>query len=297
VDFGLAEMSAQAATPAGMEIGRTTDKDEDVAIDRTLDYAGLEKATGVAKGDIRSDIYFLGHVLFEMMTGEPLMPVTRDKNQKMNPRRYQDVEATLAKRGPDLGLPPEAQRLIQKAVAFEPHLRFQTPAAFLEAVKGCRAELSGAIEVDRTAPGPLTIFCLEQHPKLQDAFRDRFKQVGLRVLMSTDAGQPLKRYKTAPYHALLIDAGTAGKAGVEAFEQVLKEADATGLDLCGMLILNEDQGGWADAAVGRPGAEVFVRPVGLKQLVAHMREQMPQLAEGVPAGPASSGPVSGSLQT
>ncbi len=278
VDFGLAEMSAQSDI-GGIQVGRNAEKDEDVAIDRTLDYAGLEKATGVTKGDIRSDIYFLGHVLYEMMAGEPLMAVTRDKNVKMQPRRYMECEAALAKRGPEVGLPPEAQRLIAKAVAFEPHLRYQSPAAFLEAIKTCRAEMSGATEVDRAAPGVLTIYCVEQHPKLQDAFRDRFKQIGFRVLMSGDATNALRRYQTAPYHALLIDAGTAGRDGVDTFEKVLREAEATGLDLCGMLLLNEDQAVWADAAVGHAGAEVFVRPVGLKQLVQHMREQMPGLSE------------------
>lgn len=293
VDFGLAEMSAQQDA-GGIMVGRNADKDEDVAIDRTLDYAGLEKATGVTKGDIRSDIYFLGHVLYEMIAGEPLMLLTRDKNVKMQPRRYQEVEATLAKRGPEVGLPPEVQRLIGKACAFEPHLRYQSPAAFLEAIKSCRAELTGATEVDRTAPGPMTIYCVEQHPKLQDAFRDRFKQIGFRVLMSADTTQALKRYQTAPYHALLIDAGTAGADGVKAFEKVLREAEVTGLDLCGMLILNEDQAQWADAAVGHPGSDVFVRPVGLKQLVGFMREQMPNIAEGA-AG--ASGPASGAIGT
>jgi len=65
VDFGLAEMSA-AQDAAGIQVGRSSDKDEDIAIDRTLDYAGLEKATQATKGDVRSDIYFLGHVLFEV---------------------------------------------------------------------------------------------------------------------------------------------------------------------------------------------------------------------------------------
>src|SRR5262249_6007185 len=46
-DFGL------AAVFAG--IGR-----EEEQVDRTVDYAGLERATGVKHGDIRSDIYFLG---------------------------------------------------------------------------------------------------------------------------------------------------------------------------------------------------------------------------------------------
>ena len=56
VDFGLAEIAAP-------EQG----EDHDVAVDRTVDYAGLEKATAVKHGDIRSDIYFLGCVFYEML--------------------------------------------------------------------------------------------------------------------------------------------------------------------------------------------------------------------------------------
>src|SRR5262249_30121861 len=52
VDFGLAGIYSVG----GKEI---TDK-----VDRTVDYAGLEKAAGVKTGDVRSDIYFLGCVLF-----------------------------------------------------------------------------------------------------------------------------------------------------------------------------------------------------------------------------------------
>src|SRR3712207_7529626 len=38
-------------------------------VERTVDYAGLERATGVKTGDVRSDIYFLGCVLYEILSG------------------------------------------------------------------------------------------------------------------------------------------------------------------------------------------------------------------------------------
>ena len=83
---------------------------DDVAVDRTVDYAGLEKATNQKAGDVRSDIYFLGTVLFECVTGEPIMPVTKDRQARMMARRYQEVEATLQKTGPALGVSPPLMR-------------------------------------------------------------------------------------------------------------------------------------------------------------------------------------------
>jgi len=276
VDFGLAEMS-HSSTPGHMEIGRVTDKDDDVAIDRTIDYAGLEKATNITRGDIRSDIYFLGHVLYEMVAGEPLMAVTRDRHVKMNKRRYEEVETTLSKRAPELGLPPEVQRLIGKSVAFEPHMRFQTPTQFLEAIKAARSELAGETEVIRRPTGQLSIYIVEGNQKLQDVFRDRFKQLGFRVLMSSEPSQALKRYQTAPFHALLIDAGTAGRDGFDAFKKVAMEADGMRLDLASILMLNEEQAQWANEIGPIPGAKALVRPVGMKQLTAAYREALPEM--------------------
>jgi serine/threonine protein kinase len=278
VDFGLAEMTTVVAT-GQMEVGRTMDKDEDVAVDRTLDYAGLEKATNVPKGDVRSDIYFLGHVLYEMITGEPLMPVTRDKNVKMQPRRYSEVETTLAKRGPMVELHPAAQRLIGKAVAFEPHQRYQTPAAFLEAIKATRAEITGQSDPDaaRRASGPLAIFVVEDNQKLQDVFRERFKQMGFRVLISRDAEQAHRRYLQAPYHALLVDGRTAGRDGLEAFKKVTKEAHGMRLDLAAILFLEDSQKAWADEARELPGATVFAGDPTMKQLTRTLREAIPEL--------------------
>ena len=36
---------------------------------RSIDYAGLERITGVRKNDPRSDIYFAGCMLYHMLSG------------------------------------------------------------------------------------------------------------------------------------------------------------------------------------------------------------------------------------
>ncbi len=275
VDFGLAEIS-QGST---VYLQRQDERDEDVAVDRTVDYAGLEKATNQKPGDVRSDIYFLGTVLFECLTGQPIMPVTRDRNQRMQARRYMELEETLRKLGPALGISPSIMRLLSKMVAFEPTHRFQTPAQLVEAIQTCRAELAAGIGQSRVAKGPKTLFVLEENQKLQDAFREKFKAAGYRVILSIDPGQAVKRYQQQPYHAIIIDAGTVGRDGVDAYNEVLREADVGGLDVSAILILSEDQAGWATQAKTHAHGAVLIRPVTMKQLLDRLNQLAPNSEE------------------
>ena len=262
VDFGLGEL-----TKGSQLFMERVKGDDDDNIDRTLDYAGLEKNTGAPKGDVRSDIYFLGHVLYELITGEPLMARTKDKNVVMQRRRYEEIEDVLARKGPQHGLPLSVQKLIGRAVSYDPNERFQTPEQFADAIKDCMAGLSGSGgQRSRTPSGATSIYVIEGNEKLQDVLRHKFKKMGFRVMIASDPNQAVMRYKSGPYHALVIDAGTAGRSGVEAFEKVCREADKAALDLAAVLILNEEQESWKESLKVDASAKVFVRPITMAQL-------------------------------
>ena len=81
VDFGLASMD------------ETLKDDElaDMPNTRTIDYAALERATGVRKDDPRSDIYFLGCIYYNMLVGEPPLAETRDRIARLSKQRFLDV--------------------------------------------------------------------------------------------------------------------------------------------------------------------------------------------------------------
>jgi serine/threonine protein kinase len=262
VDFGLAEI----AIPQHGE-------DHDVSVERTLDYAGLERATSVKHGDVRSDIYFMGCVFYEMLSAHAPLTQTRDRVARMHRHRFESIPP-IASYG--IVLPPPVLNLLDRMIAFDPKYRYQTPAQLHEAVRKVQSEMEGQ-PVHRMAPsGPRSLFVVEGNHKLQDVFREKFSAAGFRVLISQDPHRALHRYEEQPYHALVVDAGTAGEDGVRAFKKIFEQADEIDLTLVGVLILDEKQSDWEELVPKRPGVAVLVRPVTLKQLTDKLSELLGQ---------------------
>jgi eukaryotic-like serine/threonine-protein kinase len=233
VDFGLAEIAA------GMSLA----DEDDTAVDRTVDYAGLEKATNVASGDVRSDIFFMGTILYEMLTGKPAMPPTRDRRARMLKQRFENLP-TLSRE--EVNGPNSVYQLLDHMMVLDPQLRYQTPSQMLDAVRQVQQEVSGgpaAIE-NVLAEGSKTVFVVEKRPKFQDVIRDKLKAMGFKVMMSIDASRALLRYQQQPFHALVIDAATYGEEALEIYREIQREADKQQAPLAVVLILDEEQEYW-----------------------------------------------------
>src|SRR5262249_9412502 len=127
VDFGLAQLM--------LSMGNI----EHEKVDRTVDYAGLEKATGVPMGDVRSDIYFLACVFYEARTGRPPLAVTRDHHQRMQRQRFHNVEPI---RPGEVDAVPAVFSLLETMMSLMPQRRFQTPSQLLDAVRSLRRDLA-----------------------------------------------------------------------------------------------------------------------------------------------------------
>jgi tRNA A-37 threonylcarbamoyl transferase component Bud32/CheY-like chemotaxis protein len=264
VDFGLAELAGGAREVGG-------------EIDRTVDYAGLEKATNVKAGDPRSDIYFLGCTFHEMVTGRPLLTIVRDARARMQRRRF-EVVGQLRRDDPDL--PPPIYSLISRMVRFDPVERFQTYDQLLDAVRQVRAEMEGGGRAAASGTGPKTVFVVEENPKFQDAFREKLKARGYRVLISIHPTQAVSRFEQQPYDALIVDCVFAERAGLEAYEKVMREADLKRLDCAGILLLSKDQAHWAEGLADLPRSAALVMPTNMKHIVQKLGEFVPTDADG-----------------
>ncbi len=270
VDFGLARMYQPATS------GRHRKGEDNEHVQRTVDYAGLEKATGVPQGDIRSDIYFLGCVLYEMLTGRPPMPHTRDKHARMQRDRFTHVPPIQ----PDeVNGPPAVLRLVETMMAFNPQQRFQTPAQLLEAIHETRiAAEGGKTATNHTftaAPAPPTVFVVERDKRLQDLLRDKLKRSGYRVLIAADPARAMERFATQGFQGIVVDAGTVEEDGVRAFKLILNQAKDKGLNCRGVLIVSETQNDFAAVVDGMDSAAVLKRPLKLGHLVHLLHKLVP----------------------
>ena len=112
---------------------------------RAVEYSTLEKASRAPRDDPRSDLFFLGGILYELLTGEPPWPGTADKQERRRVDRYRDVRP-IQDLDPDL--PPAVVGVVVKLMSWNPAGRYQTAAEAEGALRRLHESL--------TPPGPAT---------------------------------------------------------------------------------------------------------------------------------------------
>src|SRR5215467_8857359 len=105
-DFGIARSGASQMTEAGSIVG-------------TAQYLSPEQARG-ARVDPRSDIYSLGIVLYEMLTGH--VPFTGDTAVEIAMKHLSEVPEPPSKLRPDV--PHDLDAVVMRALAKDPEQRY-----------------------------------------------------------------------------------------------------------------------------------------------------------------------------
>src|SRR5439155_24874385 len=126
-------------------------EEREIEVERTVDYAGLERATGSKRGDVRSDIFFMGCVFYEMLCGHAPLVHTRDHVARTHKHRFENIPP-ITSYGVELDAP--VQSLLDRMTAFEPSLRFQTSTHLHEAVRRVHGVLEGAQSALLVPTGP-----------------------------------------------------------------------------------------------------------------------------------------------
>ena len=264
VDFGLAAVDDDLTEDLGDEMPNA----------RTIDYAALERASGVRKDDTRSDIYFMGCIFYHMLTGKPPLLETKDRLQRMNKQRFLDV---IPVQQCDPALPHWVCTVVSKAMMLDVARRYQSPAAMLadlaiaerQLVEGgdaTSAEAAAAAMGTYVEAKQQTVLVVESDPKWQDIFREGFKRVNYRVLVTADpvrAVDRVRRDNTAAQCIVFCSQGL-GEAALNGFNML--SGDDRTVSIPAVLLLDAAHKDWKQQASVAEHRIVLTMPITMKDL-------------------------------
>jgi serine/threonine protein kinase len=230
VDFGLAGIDAETGDKA---LGK-------VEHPRTIDYATLEKLSGMKDDGVRSDVYFLGTLAYLALAGAPALVESRDRAVRADPRRF-TTAVPLTTRAP--GLPRDVVDVVARMMHLDPLERWQTAADAKRALEQLLEKYSGetaaAPSPSGSAPAPSaapaadrpkvtsrgSLMLVERPGKSQQALRDFFMKLGYKVLLTENPQRALARFSTTPVPAdgIVLCAQSLGEPAVEAFNTLTSD--------------------------------------------------------------------------
>jgi eukaryotic-like serine/threonine-protein kinase len=109
----------------------------------TAYYSAPEQVMSGHSADIRSDLYSLAIVLFEALVGSP--PYTGNTAVDIILKHQSEEIPSICRLR--LGLPPEIDAFMQRAMAKLPEARFQTPREFIAALERVQQRIRGPVPV------------------------------------------------------------------------------------------------------------------------------------------------------
>jgi serine/threonine-protein kinase len=128
MDFGIARLlGAARMTRSGRIVG-------------TLEYLAPERVRG-QEGDVRSDLYSMGIVLYEMLTGR--LPFTSDSDYDLMRAQLEAPPPRMEALG--ARVPPAIDAAVMRALAKNPDERFPNAAEFRAALEGVALPTTGPV--------------------------------------------------------------------------------------------------------------------------------------------------------
>lgn len=293
VDFGLAGIEGEDA--------KTLMKSQ-----RTIDYSALERTCGSEKGDSRSDIFFLGCVFYQLLTGGVPMKEAESKDmlQKMLVRSFNSIVPLREHR---LGFDADISQIVDRMMKVELRLRYpkmdeviadleqyetklKTGIIGLETVGEDdeflddidefftnRAESEGtrSTQASQAAEKKKQVLCVENQADIQDAFRKSLSKLGYRVFLVSDAERAAERYREEPPDAVIFDADGLGEEALDWLIDMHDTALEDGRVFAALVLLGPRQKALKDKLPTDGNLIVLPKPVKMKQVQFALTKLIP----------------------
>ena len=288
VDFGLATLDGETDGNSGGP--------------RSIDYAGLERCTGVRREDTRSDIYFLGCMLYQMACGQSPLLETRERMKRLAANRYTDVKPVTMH---DPSLPHRLVVLIGRLMELNPEGRIQTPSAVLHEANLVHqslldgdtarydanlsdqhaADYAQQVSAENEGEGK-TLLLIESNLKLQNLLREKLKDLGYRVLITGDPERGLDRFdgfepqEDPPVDCVIFGTAGLGRTGLKEIRKHTTAKNTQGLN--SMLIISEPMKSIVKEDWFGDSHALFTMPLKFKRVQRTLRKML-----GIEVGEAS----------
>lgn len=243
---------------------------------RALEYATIEDAASAPPNDPRSDLFFLGTIYYELLTGTPPYPSTRSREERSRLTRYANIRPI---RQLEPNVPRSIEAIIERLLKLEPNQRYQSPQEVAADLRCVVMDLSGAPPDNGSLNGlimsdsqgmpsiptsnAVTVMCIEGRTKHQDVLRTYLTKHGYRVLMLSDVQRGLNRIATAPPDCLVLFGDSIGDEVATAYEKVrTRPSGKPGV----VAVLSEKQKGLEAALKTTPNTRILVQPIKIRSL-------------------------------
>ena len=256
VDFGLAGDDSA--------VGATNGEDSH----RALEYAALEKGTGAPDNDPRTDLFFVGAIFYELLTGQPPYARTRNRDERKRLGRYTNVRP-LKTVEPDV--PEGVVEIVEKLMQVNPRERHQSPSELVQELRALQQQLTpnGRKAESKKKDEPPTVLCVESDPKKQDVFRKYLTKHGFRVLLLSDAKRAGQRLKNNPPDCIVLMGESIGSGVGQLYQELI---DATRVHpIVGLVVLSSRQKSLQAECEPTGSTRVLVQPVTIRDLRKHLQ--------------------------
>ncbi|MCA8998756.1 MAG: protein kinase [Planctomycetaceae bacterium] len=254
IDFGLAADEKMLNRPGAPELAQA------------LEYSTLERNTGAPINDHRSDLFFLGTILYEMLSGEPPYPRTRDREERKRFGRYRDIRPITSLLP---SLPSSVVSVVDRLLQVNPAHRYQTPAEVTANLERTLSELGQPVSPvgsgGKAKSDEKTVLLVEHRAKFQDLLRDYFSKHGFRVLLIGDSDRALTRIRNNPPDSVVFFGDAVGDRIVDDFRDAINAT--RGKNVAVAAVMSKGQNATLSSAEeDSPYVIQLAQPVSLRDL-------------------------------